>query len=226
MSTKLIGTFDYPKEWKDYCYYTHSLYIKNQHFRKWISDKDISLFNFSNIKKDIKHIKLGIEDAIKTAKLHFKICYATDSKIKKMNITDEKISSSKLLKTVAEERKKSHKEHANIYIFNKPIKSSNAIIEDGEALTYVSEGVIIFTFDSFRKYLHKFLRRRAKHEALHLLGLNFHHDDIKVTGYSNDAACVMQYNAPTQYLCKKCKEALVYFWKGIEYETNGKFIKN
>lgn len=227
MSKQLITKFNSLKEWKDYCFNTHSLFLKNTHFRKWINKKEIHIFNLSNLSnQDVKYIKLGIEDAIKVARLHFKIYYGTDNRIKKINLTHEKINSNKLLKMILKKRKENHKEQANILIFNNPIKSPNAIIKDGEALTYVSEGVMIFTFEAFKKYSRNFLRRRAKHEALHLLGLNSHHEDTDVKSYKYNALCNMNYNAPTQNLCKKCKEALVYFWKGIEYATKKQFVKN
>lgn len=215
-------------ELKKYCFNTHSSYLKNPHFRKWINNKEIHIFNFSNLgKEELKHIKSGIEDAIGLLRLHFKVYFNNESNIKKFgNLKDEKIDSNYLLKMIIKGRKKSHKEHADAFIFNKPIKSPNAVLRDGESLTYVPQGVMLFTFDAFKKYPHDFLRRRAKHEALHLLGLNFHHEDTKVEGYDNDTLCNMNYNAPTQHLCKKCKEALVYFWKGIEHATKKQFTKN
>ena len=220
--------FNSINELKKYCFNTHSSYLKNNHFRKWINNKEIHIFNFSNLRKeDIKHIKSGIEDAIAIVRLHFKVYFNNESSIKKFsNLTDEKIDSRKLLKMVIEERKKSHKEHSDAFIFNNPIKSTNAVLRDGESLTYVPQGVMIFTFDAFKKYPHDFLSRRAKHEALHLLGLNFHHEGTKIEGYDNNILCNMNYNAPTQHLCRKCKDAIVYFWKGIEYATTKQFIKN
>ncbi|MEK6984328.1 MAG: hypothetical protein AABX33_07175 [Nanoarchaeota archaeon] len=227
MPTKLITKFDSLKEWKNYCFDTHSLYLTNQHFKKWIIRKEIVILNLSSLRNQtIQHIKQGVENAIKLGKLHFKIYdNSGDNYYKVINIKDENIRSDKLLKMVVKIRKKSHKEQANIFILNKPINSPNGIIKDGEALTYVSEGVIMFTFDTHKKYPYKFLMRRAKHETLHLLGLNFHHEDTKIEGYDNSILCNMNYNAPTQYLCKKCRDALLSFWKGIEYATKQKLIK-
>ena len=109
---------------------------------------------------------------------------------------------------------------------DRPIQAADAEIKDGEALTYVVEGVTLFSFDPAKKYFNNFLRRRAKHEAFHLLGLNFHHEDTRVKGYKNGALCNMRYNAPTQHLCEKCKNALLSFWEGIEYATKKQFVKN
>ena len=247
MRARLITNFNSIKEWKSYCFNAHSLYLKNKHFKKWINERDVYIFNFSSLKKgDIKYIKSGLEDAIKLARLHFKVFYGSINSLKKIiNLKDKKINSNKLSKTTHQrwvvfeharkflqnqyvikssdilkmtlkKRKESHKEQANIFIFKNPIKSSNAIIKDGEALTYVSEGIVIFTFEAFKKYSHNFLRCRAKHEALHLLGLNSHHEDIKVKGYKYNTLCNMNYNAPTQNLCKKCKDGLLSFWEGVK----------
>lgn len=222
-----IINFKSIKEWKDYCFKTHSSYLKNVHFRKWINKKEIFIFNFSNLGKEkIKHIKSGIEDAIKAARLHFNISYRNDGNAQKIiNSKNKRINSAKLLKMIIKQRKEDKAENAYILIFNNPIKSSDAIIHDGGALTYVSEGVTLFTFSALKKYPNNFLRCRAKHEAIHLLGLNSHHEDTKVKGYDYGAYCVMRYNAPTMDLCRKCKDALTYFWKGMEYATKRQFIK-
>lgn len=219
--------FNSIERWRNYCFNANSLYLKNEHFRKWINEKDIGIFNLSHLSnKDIKHLKLGIEDAIRAAMLHFKIYYNYDNALKKIvGSSNKKIDSAELLTIIIQKRKYDKREHADIFILNNPIKSTGAIIKDGEALTYVSEGVIIFSFDAFKKYPHNFLRRRGKHEALHLLGLNSHHDDTRVEGYDY-THCVMQYNAPTNRLCRKCKDGLVYFWKGVEYATKRQFDNN
>ena len=221
MRARLTAKFNSIKEWRNYCFNTHSSYLKNKHFRKWINGKEIFIFNFSNLSKNsIRHIKSGIEDAIKLGKLHFKVRYANHGKFGKVvRNNSKKINSNKLLKMIVEERKGNHKEHADVFILNSQIQSPNAVIKNGEALTYVPEGVIMFTFDVSKKYPYKFLRRRAKHEALHMLGLNAHHGDTEVKGYDYNAACIMQYNAPAMRVCGKCRDALLYFWKGIKYAT-------
>ena len=222
----MITKFNSIKEWKNCCFNTHNIYIKNSHFKKWIHTKNIHLFNLSNLARtDVNYIKFGIEDAIKTARLNFRINYPKSKNLKKNTISKNKIISSiELLKMVIEKRKEN--QNANILIFNNPIKSLNATIKDGEALTYVSEGVMVFTFDTSSKYSHNFLRRRAKHEALHLLGLNSHHEDIKVSDYKYNTLCNMNYNAPTMHLCEKCKTALISFWKVIEHATGKQFVVN
>lgn len=216
---RIITNFNSIQEWKDYCFSTHSSYLQNKHFRRWINQKEIYIFNFSNLKReDIKYLKLGINDAIRLAKLHFKVYEVQNKNPKKYAEPDETLKSDEILKMALEKRKENKQEQANIYVFSAPIKTQNAILKDGEALTFVSEGVIMFTFDASKKYPSEFLRRRAKHEALHLIGLNVHHEDTKVIGYG-ESSCIMQYNAPTRHLCEKCKDALTSFWSGMKYAT-------
>ena len=219
--------FNSVREWKDYCFKSHKLYLKNKHFKNWINEKEIAIFNLSNMgNKDIKHIRLGVEDAIRTARLHFRLYYGNGSAFRKIiGSQNKKIDSRKLLRMVIEKRRHDKTEQAGIIVINNPIKSSNVVIKDGEALTYVPEGVMIFSFDALKKYPRNFLKRRAKHEALHLLGLNSHHEDTIVEGYNYGSHCTMEYNAPTGRLCGKCRDALVNFWKGLQNATKKHLIE-
>lgn len=218
MRPQIINEFESIKEWKDYCFNTHALYLKNSHFKKWITKKNISIFNLGSLsKKDLAYIKSGLEDATELAQLQFKI-HLDNNGIKK-NVQDLVVDSADILKMAIKKRKKNKKDSAYVFIFDKPIKSPGALIQDGEALTYVSEGVIMLTFNASKKYPRSFLRRRAKHEALHMLGLNTHHEATKVEGYKNESSCVMEFNAPAINICRKCSDALQSFWKGIKYAT-------
>lgn len=219
MRPQIIDKFGSIKEWKDYCFNTHVLYLKNPHFNKWIKEKNISIFNLSALlKKDEDCIRAGVEDAIRVAQLQFRIHLENDYTIRKAaNPPNGIINSADILKMAFKRRKENKKDSAYIFIFCKPIKSPGALIQDGEALTYVSEGIIMLTFNASRKYPRSFLRRRAKHEALHMLGLNTHHEATKVKGYKHDASCVMEYNAPAINICAKCSDALQSFWEGIKY---------
>ena len=215
-------------EWKDYCFSTHKRYINNAYFENWIKEKSICIFNYSNLKNEyIKCIKSGIEKAIDLIGLHFRVKYP---KYKfydlSQSVEDGNIAGKGILKMVAAERKKRHNRYASIFIVDKPVKSQGAVLNYGEALTYVSEGITIFTFDPLKKYSSKFLRERAMHETFHLLGLNVHHGETKVQGYKQQIPCNMEYNAPSSLLCRKCKDALTSFWKGIEYATKKQFVKN
>lgn len=209
------------KEWKDYCLNTHILYITNVYFNNWIKEKNIYIFNYSRLRKeDIKHVKRGIEKAIALIGLHFKVkSQKSDFHDINMAVENENIISNVILETVEAARKHDNKCNASIFIVDKPIKSPYAVLKYGESLTYVSEGITIFTFDPLKKYSSKFLRKRAMHEAFHLLGLNVHHEKTKVKGYKQSVSCNMEYNAPSGHLCRKCKDALKSFWKGIEYAT-------
>ena len=222
---KLITEFDSIWEWKNYCFNMNRLYLKNARFRKWIKGKEICIFNFSSLKNDgVKALSFGIENAIKTAGLHFKVyCRGKeDAPIGKnfdSAIEHGKINSGKILKSVIKERQQNHNEQASIFVFGNPVKSPGSVIKDGEALTYVSEGVTMFSFEKSKKYPRSFLMCRGNHEALHLFGLNAHHEDTKVKGYNINVRCIMEYNAPTSRLCRKCSDGIISFWDGVRQAT-------
>ena len=227
MRTQLTE-FKSMKEWKNYCFSTHRKYLNNVYFTKWIKEKIIYIFNHSNLRNEnIKQVKRGIEKAIALIGLHFKL-KCPNYKFYNLSLTVENgnIIGDKMLKMVASTRKRNNNCYASIFVVDKPIKSPDAVLNYGEALTYVSEGITIFTFDPFNKYSLKFLRDRAMHETFHLLGLNVHHEGTKIQGYQQSVSCNMENNAPSGYLCRKCKDGLQSFWKGIEYATKKQFIKN
>lgn len=58
---------------------------------------------------------------------------------------------------VKKSRKKDKKCIACIFLVNKRVKSNVGLLKFGDALTYVSDGITIFTFDPSIKYPNKFL---------------------------------------------------------------------
>jgi len=216
------------REWKNYCFNTHRPYTNNAYFRDWVKEKIICIFDYSRLRKEeIRNVKTGMENAIALIGLHLRVKYPK-YKFYNLSLAVEggNIASKVISKMVTAERRKSHNRYASIFIVDKPIKSPDAVLKYGEALTYVPEGVAIFAFDPLKRYSPEFLRNRAMHETFHLLGLNAHHEKTRVKGYKQQVSCNMKYNAPSGRLCKKCKDALKSFWKGIEYATKEQFIKN
>ena len=220
--------FNSIREWKSYCFNTHRKYLNNVYFTKWIKEKIIYIFNHSNLRNEnIKQVKRGIEKAIALIGLHFKLkCPNYKFYNLRLIVENGNIIGDKMLKMVTSTRKRNNNCYASIFVVDKPIKSLDAVLKHGEALTYVSEGITLFTFDPLKKSSLKFLRDRAMHETFHLLGLNVHHEETKVQGYKQLVPCNMEYNAPSSHLCRKCKDALKSFWQGIEYATKKQFIKS
>ena len=203
--------FGSKEEWKDYCYCHHKAYLKNKHFMKWLKEKNVDIFNCSKLeKKNVMLIKNTIRKALRLCgrpKVRIGRAISLDFAIK-----NGKIDGAKILKMV----KKSRNRNASIFLVNKKAKSGKDVLEFGDALTYVSDGVTIFTFDPRIIYPKRFFKDEVAHEVYHLLGLNVHHSDTKVKGYGKLPKCVMEYNAPSEKLCRKCKDGLLSFLKGVK----------
>ncbi|MBI2660291.1 hypothetical protein HYX07_03965 [Candidatus Woesearchaeota archaeon] len=203
-------------EWKKYCFNNHKIYLKNKYFMGWLRQKKVDIFNCSELKnEEIMLIKNTIRRALsffgkgkirlsKTANLDFAI-------------KNGKIDGTQILDMA---KKSGNRRSASIFLINKRVKTGKDILEFGDALTYVSDGVTIFTFDPKVKYPKRFFKDEVAHEVYHLLGLNVHHPDTKVMGYGKLPRCIMEYNAPSEKLCRKCKDGLSSFLEGIKNATN------
>ncbi|MBI1934869.1 hypothetical protein HYS31_00365, partial [Candidatus Woesearchaeota archaeon] len=220
---QVIANFNSKADWEELCFKSSNGYLKNHHFRKWVNSKKIHIINLSNLGKDkVRCIGQGMKESIKLTGMKFKIIEIQNERLKEYSklldscVHRKELKSSRLVKGAIKKRINGKTECADIFITNYPIESNGTLIQDGEALTFVPKGISIFTFSGKVRYPKSFLRRRAKHEGLHLLGLNIHHEGAKVKGYNNDASCVMRYNAPIKYLCPKCRVAIKSFWKGVK----------
>jgi hypothetical protein len=212
-------SFNSITEWKDYCYKTHKSYLKNEYFRQWLREKKIDIFDCSKLKKkDIELITMAIKNALKLCGRGFEIRLNKGLNLD-FAMRDGYINGAKILKMAKSSRKKSKSCNASIFLVDKRVKSETSLLKFGDALTYVSDGLIIFTFDPKVRYPRRFFKDAIAHEVYHLLGLNTHHYDAEVEGYGKLSRCIMEYNAPSGILCQKCKDGLLSFWEGI---TNAK----
>lgn len=215
--------FNSTQEWKDYCFSNHKTYLKNKYFRCWIKQKKVDIFNCTTLEKGaLQNIKKSVESALRLCKGSSKVMMFT----RKPNELDFAVKNSILigkdmLKMVKKSRKEGKSCRACIFLVNKRA-AGKELLKFGDALTYVSDGIAIFTFNPSIKYPKRFFRDEVKHEVCHLLGLNAHHEDTEVEGYEKLSKCIMEYNAPSEKLCQKCKEGLLSFWEGIEYATKNK----
>jgi|GEM_PF-5807689 predicted Zn-dependent protease len=211
--------FSSKEEWKNYCFRNHKSYLKNRYFRRWINQKKVDIFNCSGLKeKEIRLITMTIKNALRLCSKGFKIRLRKqinpDFAVKNANI-----DGAKTLRMVKKARKKSKSCIANIFLVNKRAKSESSLLKFGDALTYVSDGVTIFTFDPKVRYPRRYFKDEVGHEVYHLLGFNIHHPDAEVKGYGKLPKCIMEYNAPSEKLCQKCKDGLLSFWEGIKNAT-------
>ena len=214
--------FDSIEEWKAYCFNTHKSYLKNGYFRRWIEEKKVDVFDCSLLKKnDTRLITKTIGNVLNLCGRNFKIRLNKGLNLD-FAIRNNQINGAKILSMVKNSR--NDKCSASIFLVNKKAKSGKNVLKFGDALTFVSDGVTIFAFNPSVKYPSRFFKAAIAHEMYHLLGLNVHHEDTEVSGYPK-LKCVMEYNAPTEFLCQKCKDGLISFWKGVEYATKQQFIK-
>ncbi len=209
------------KEWKNYCFATHKNYLRNKYFMCWSKKKNVNVFNYALLREeDVNQIKKSIENALRLCNNDFKISMfkrrfnELDFAVKSGNIIGRKI-----LDMVKKSRIKKKSCNAEIFLVNRKAKSGKVLLKYGDALTYVSDGVIIFTFDPSIKYPKRFFRDTVAHEVYHLLGLNMHHNDAEVNGYEKLSRCIMEYNASSGQLCRKCRDGLNSFLEGVKYAS-------
>ena len=209
--------FSSVSEWKNYCFNTHKAYLKNKYFSCWIKQKKVDIFNYTTLEKGaLQNIKKSVEGALRLCKSSSKVMMFT----RKPSELDFAVKNSILIgKDIVKMVKKSRKEGKScrscIFLANKKA-AGKELLSFGDALTYVSDGIAIFTFNPSVKYPKRFFRDEVKHEVYHLLGLNAHHEDTEVEGYGKLSKCNMEYNAPSEILCQKCRDGLLSFWEGIK----------
>ena len=203
-------------EWKNYCFNTHKAYLKNKYFSCWIKQKKVDIFNYTTLEKGaLRNIKKSVENALRLCKGSSKVMMLTRKPSELTFAVKNSILIGKdMIKMVKKSRKEGKSCRACIFLVNKKAKDEG-LLGFGDALTYVSDGMAIFTFDPSVKYPKRFFRDEVKHEVYHLLGLNAHHEDTEVEGYGKLSKCIMEYNAPSEHLCDKCKDGLLSFWEGV-----------
>lgn len=215
--------FNSISEWKNYCFNTHKTYLKNRYFSCWTREKKVDIFNYTALGKSaLQNIKKSVESALRLCKGSSKVMMFT----RKSNELDFAIKNNSLIgngiiKMVKKSRKEGKSCRACIFLVNKRV-AGKELLKFGEAFTYVSDGITIFTFNPSIKYSKRFFKDEVKHEVFHLLGLNAHHENTEVEGYESLASCNMEYNAPSEILCRKCKDGLNSFWDGVKYATKNK----
>ncbi len=103
--------------------------------------------------------------------------------------------------------------------------------------TMIYDAFIFFALSGERQNSLGFLRKLAKHETGHLLGLKDHHDkypfyksfrrgSLEVQlGYDDVSNCNMLFEASTSHTCEKCSDKIRFFWKGLQQSTGKQYFK-
>ena len=102
------------------------------------------------------------------------------------------------------------REHGDIFI------SSRHLLNDTVSFGVASHqnGCILLSLHGNTQYHHPLVRRLARHEATHLLGLMVHCDKFPVNGYGEHHRwCNMHYQLPSGETCPKCMAFMRHFWR-------------
>ena len=201
-------------------------------FPAWIMNKDIKIFNYSNVPDYcVEPVKEGISELVHELNMNFKI---KDSYINNSVETD--------VNNLRCRNLKSHLYSVNELHMNKNLKGNpyaSVIIIDQKAphnydwgFGNSEYGLIFMYLPKERQGAKDFIKKIAKHEAVHLLGLGYHHKEVirdsrmLAKAYGVTDSCVFNYIPDTLKLCNMCKDALLYRWKRIEEKIGIKCFKN
>ena len=118
-------------------------------------------------------------------------------------------------------KEKGGKQHADVVIVNQLIADS-ASWWGGTVFQY---GCMAISVPNERQNNLSFIKNVVKHETAHLLGLGYHHDEINVIGYSSVRDCLAFHRGTSLIICKRCREAIIAFWEGVQEARGKRFFK-
>jgi len=181
-------------------------------------------------------VKEGLQDLISTIHLDFDVVVAKmgDGLFRAVQSAVHSSSISKGIDISKVEKKlipfREHNNCAFVIITDKGLVHEN-ISQGDVGYGNFKSGFIFFGFKN-GNINSDFVKRLAKHECGHLLGLETHHEILKDADYlrflytrTGKGDCNMCPSATNLNTCKPCIESIIYFWKGIEHHTKTKFLK-
>ncbi len=199
----------------------------------WIYGKEIRVFRMPDVsKRVVPYVTNGIEDLIQQIGLDFNVNYfgshpSAVEQVREATRLDGKLDTNKLFKLAENEhwRKPEYggSPHADVFITSYSFKPHFGCAN-------YNKGAMILGLPKNTDL--SFIRRLAKHETgAHLLRYaGSHHDQWKECrdpnwGYKPVPDCNTLWQATTSFTCKRCADAIYYFWKGIEDKTGKRFFK-
>jgi len=127
---------------------------------------------------------------------------------------DDELLADTCLKESWRDESNGGRQHADIIITRHPLINDHASWASASAL----KGVITFALHSDRIDDHDFLRRVAKHEMAHMLGLMWHCNEHKnVEGYDYNPQCNLHWECSGEHLCLKCRDFIFWWWEQFKY---------
>lgn len=183
---------------------------------KWWKNGEIRLFWEPDI--EIYGVDLVIDEINKlctTISVNFNIIPLDrhKSSILQSVVHDEQIDCKRLFNLVQLDPSRNENiggyEHGNIFI------TSRKLLNDPVSLGRASyfHGCMVLCLYDRSQYYYNLLRRLARHQMTHLLGLPFHCDQFLVDGYNKYELCNMHYVLPSGETCPKCIDFLRQFWQ-------------
>ncbi len=203
---------------------------------EWINGREIRIFNYSKVPDYcLEPVTEGIKELVKEINLDFEVkTYGIDNHVEKCvdYMKDGEVDFKGLINLFLDEpyrkTQRGGKHHADVIILDQ--KAPYNEVDWGYG--HFQQGIIFMYLPKQRQQSTNFIKRIAKHEAVHLLSLGYHHDfavnNLKnvVRAYNAPLNCVFEYSASTSDLCNMCKDALVYNWRDIEQKTGKRFFKD
>jgi hypothetical protein len=130
---------------------------------------------------------------------------------------DEERLFSLALTEVWRDEKRGGRQHADVYITNKPLKDDH--VSWGAAR--FNHGAVVFSLTGDRQKNLGFLANVARHETTHLLGMYAHCDDYQnVAGFKYTSNCNMHGSCSQPRLCPKCLFFLEHWWAQLDHELS------
>lgn len=196
----------------------------------WHQNKELRLFCMPDVSiSDAKKVIESYIEFIRELKLDFKIVYAsfhdtTKDLVKKCTLPDGKLNSMKFHTLQSDESlrdpNRGGSQHGDVTLVN---QLSNTKVWAWGGTQFDDGSCVIYVEGDRQKNL-DFISNVAKHEAAHMFGLDPHCNETDVVGY-HSGNCLTLKDCTSKTLCSKCKDGLIYFWKGIEQRTKRKYFK-
>jgi hypothetical protein len=124
----------------------------------------------------------------------------------------------KLFKLSYHESYRQVRQHADIYITERPFEDDS--VSWGAAM--FEYGCSVLTLHGGRQRNRTFLKNVVRHEVGHLLGMPLHCDDVNVVDVDllrYRPECNMHYSVPSADLCPKCLFFIHEWWNTIAQHT-------
>lgn len=203
----------------------------------WVFGREIKVYRMPGVGEDLmKYVVLGIKDMMREIGLQFSV--SCPSRLNAPQEINEAVSRAtkangrldpetleQMLLQYQFRNPHQPKLHGNVIVVDRYLTEG----DENWGNSVFTRGCMILAVPGARQKSLEFIRKVAKHEAGHLFGYQTHHDEVlkhnNIRGYDVPSDCAMNWKCSTAELCDVCRDALTYFWKGIEDNSGEKFVE-